>query len=68
MLIQNKNDYWKLPYKRIARLERIAASLGRQDIWHRDGTCPDPDNDPCWDLEIAENDNIRADSTFITGI
>lgn len=67
MLIQSKSDYWKLPYTRIIRLEKIASQLGRKDIWHQ-GYCPNPENDPCPDLTKAEMDNIEADSTFITNI
>lgn len=66
MLIQKRNDYWKLPLARNRRLNTIAKSLGRYDIWYEE-YCSDPENHLCVDLQEAENDNCMADASMILG-
>lgn len=64
ILIDSKKEYWKLPLLRNRRLNTIAKSLGRYNIWFEE-YCSDPDNHLCIDLQEAEHDNCVADADMI---
>ena len=66
MLIQTRKDYYKLPLAINRRLNAIAKSLGRYDIWYEE-YCSYPENHLCVDLMQAETDYCVADAIMIIG-